>query len=129
MVLQTVNTNMNWIQTEWDCAFVMQWPNILFAVKAIMGTFTDAEVRVGGRGTGSESVDLNRVKPEECEMLALQGESKYFKCKAKVVFQTKTNKVTMTMHKNCGLPCDYESMAKALGKFMDSIELRMYAAK
>jgi hypothetical protein len=94
-----------------------------------MGTFTDAEVRVGGRGTGSESVDLNRVKPEECEMLALQGESKYFKCKAKVVFQTKTNKVTMTMHKNCGLPCDYESMAKALGKFMDSIELRMYAAK
>ena len=129
MVLQTVNTNMNWIQTEWDCAFIMQWPNILFAVKAIMGTFTDAEVRVGGRGTGSESVDLNRVKPEECEMLALQGESKYFKCKAKVVFQTKTNKVTMTMHKNCGLPCDYESMAKALGKFMDSIELRMYAAK
>lgn len=129
MVLQSVNTNANWIQLEWDCAFVMQWPNILFATRAIVPTFNEAEVRVGGRGTGSEAVDINVTKPAEQEMLALQGESKYFKCKAKVVFHTKTNKLTVTIHKNCGLPCDYESMAKAVGKFVDSIELRMYAAK
>ena len=128
MVLQNVNTNSNWIQAEWNCAFIMQWPNIVFATRAILSSFVNPEVRVGGRGTGSQVVDLV-TKPAEQEMLAIQGESKWFKCKTKVVFYTKTNKVVITLHKYCGLPYDYESMSKALGKFMDSIELRMYAAK
>lgn len=113
---------------QWKCAFVMQWPNILFATKAMLGTFENPEVLSGDKGTGGVRVNP-ADKPEERSMLNLRGYSKLFKGNVSVVFNTKTNNVVINIPKNIGLPSDYESLAKAIGPFMDSLELRMYAAK
>lgn len=128
MVLQTINENKSWIQMSWKCAFNMQWPNILFATKAMMGTFQNPEVLTGDKGTGGQRVNPND-KPEEKSMLVLRGYSTHFKGNVSVVFHTKTNNVTINIPKSLGLPSDYQSLAIAVGPYMDSIELRMYAAK
>ena len=53
----------------------------------------------------------------------------FFKGNISIVFHTKTNDVTVTIPKSLALPSDYQSLAMAIGPFVDSIELRMYAGK
>jgi hypothetical protein len=128
MVLQTINENKSWIQMNWKCTFIMQWPNILFAAKAMLGTFQNPEVLAGDKGIGGQRVNPSD-HPEEKGMLVLRGYSNHFKGNVSITFHTKTNDVTINIPKSIGLPNDYQSLSMAVGPFMDSIELRMYAAK
>jgi len=128
MVLQTINENKAWLQLGWKCAYILQWPNILFVAKAMMTSFKDPEVLVGNKGAGGQRVNPTD-KPEEKEMLVLRGYSNIFKGNVSLTFHTKTNDVTINIPKSLGFPNDYKALAQAVGPFMDSVELRMYAAK
>jgi hypothetical protein len=128
MVLQQINENKSWIQMQWKSAFAMQWPNILFATQTMLGTFQEPEVMVGDPGAGGQRVNP-ADRPEEKSMLRIRGYSTFFKGNISIVFHTKTNDVTVTIPKSLALPSDYQSLAMAIGPFVDSIELRMYAGK
>ena len=128
MVLQTINENKAWIQMTWKCAYVMQWPNILFVANKMLGTFENPEVLIGNKGGGGARVNPAE-RQEKKEMLVLRGYSTHFKGNLSITFHTETSDVTVNIPKSLGLPTDYESLAKAVGPYMDSVELRMYAAK
>lgn len=128
MVLQTINENKAWIQMNWKCAFAMQWPNILFVAQKMLGTFQSPEVLAGDKGAGGQRVNPSD-RPEEREMLVLRGYSNHFKGNTSIVFHTNTNDVTINLSKSAGFPNDYQALSKAVGPFMDSMELRMYAGK
>jgi hypothetical protein len=128
MVLQAVNENKTWIKMDWTCAFNMQWPNILFAANAILKTFQNPEVLIGDQGAGSQRVNP-ADKPEEKELLVLRGYSTHFNGNISIAFHSRTNRVTFNLPKSVGLPSDYKSLAIAVGPFVDSIELRMFAGK
>ena len=129
MVLQTINENKAWLQLSWQCSYKMQWYNILYASRAMLSTFQNPEVLVGDPGAGSQSVNPAN-NPEEKSMLVLRGASKFFDNKnISIRFHTNTSNVVINIPKSLGLPNDYESLAKEVGPFMDSIELRMYSAK
>lgn len=128
MVLQNINENAAWVQMQWECSFVMHWPNILYSVNATLNLFTQHEVLVGNPGQGSQKISpIDR--PAECSMLVLQGESEYFGGKIQITFKTNTKEVIVLVPKNLGFSSDYEMLAKTFGAFMDHLELRMYAAK
>ena len=128
MVLKTIEENQAWLRMTWQCAFPMQWPNILFAVRALVPTFDMAEVKVGESNAGGETIDPNS-RPEEKSLLILQGDSKHFKGKVSIQFFTRTNKVVVLMSKKTGFRNDYQYLSEAVGPFMDTVELRMYAGK
>ena len=113
---------------KWKCAYIMQWPNILFVTRAMLSTFQNPEVLAGNKGAGGQRVNP-ADRPEEKEMLVLRGYSNHFKGNFSITFHTKTNDVTVNIPKSLGFPEDYQSLAMAIGPFMDSVELRMYAAK
>jgi hypothetical protein len=128
MVLQSINENKSWVKMTWQCAFNMQWPNILFVTNAVLPTFQNPEVLAGYEGVGGQRVNPADRPPEQ-GMLVLRGQSTHFKGNISLTFYTKTNNVVLLIPKSLGFPCDYESLCKATGTFMDSLELRMYAAK
>lgn len=128
MVLQKVNQNENWIQMSWTCAFNMDWPRILFGIRAILPTFKDAEVLAGSMGSQPKAINP-MDKPEEHPMVQLRGYSNLFKGKVSILFNTGTNTLSLTIPKTLNLAPDYQSLAIAAGPFMDSIELRMYSGK
>ena len=128
MVLQTIKENKAWIQTNWKCAYIMQWPNILFVTRAMLSTFQNPEVLAGDAGAGGKRVNPSD-RPEERSMLVLRGYSNIFKGNISITFHTNTNDLTMNIPKTLGFANDYESLAKAIGPFVDSVELRMYSPK
>lgn len=128
MVLQENVENQNWIRLTWKCAFDMRWPKILAAVSAVLNTFENPEVLVGNPGMGSERVNP-ATNPEEKELLQLQGKSTHFRGNISVAFYTNTRKVVVNIPKVIGFSNDYEVLSKAVGPFMDLLELRMFAAK
>lgn len=128
MVLKTIEENQAWLRMTWNCNFAMQWPNILVAVRALMPTFEQAEVKAGEPNAGGEAIDPNS-KPEERSLLILQGMSKHFKGKVSIQFFTKTNKVVVLMPKSIGFRNEYQYLSEAVGPFMDTVELRMYAGR
>ena len=127
MVLQTIKENSAWVQMTWKCSYLMKWPNILYVANAMLGQFTEPEVIIGDRGTGGQRVNPATM-PEKKSMLVLRGTSKFFKGKTSLTFNTDTNDVVLLLPKSLNLPTDYESMSKAAGLFMDSIELKMFTA-
>ena len=94
----------------------------------MLPTFNEPEVMAGDQGAGGVRVNP-ADSPEERGMLRLRGYCNIFKGNISIVMYTKTNDVTITIPKSLGLPNDYESLNKAICPFMDSLELRMYAAK
>lgn len=128
MVLQKNEENAKWIRMTWKCAFDMRWNNILYAVRAVLGTFEDPEVLAGAPGAGSERINP-ADKPEEKSLLVLQGMSKHFKGKVSIAFSTNTKEVTINIPKSIGFSNNYEILSKAVGPFMDMLELRMFVAK
>ena len=127
MILHKIDENKSWIQMNWKCAFNMQWDRILFIVDSIASGFQNAEALAGDKGAGSQKINPND-NPEEMSMLVFRGYSKLFRGNISMTFYTNTNDVTIYVPKSLGLPVDYESLAMAIGPFMDSLELRMYAA-
>ena len=128
MVLQNINENAALVQMQWECSFVMHWPNILYSVNATLNLFTQPEVLAGNPGQGSKRVNP-ADRPEECSILVLQGESEYFGGKIQITFKTNTKEVNVLVPRNLGFSSDYEMLSKTFGAFMDHLELRMYAAK
>ena len=128
MVMQVNEENAKWIRMTWKCAFDMKWPNILYAVKAVLMTFEDPEVLIGDPGAGSVKVNPAE-KPDERSLLVLQGKSKHFKGNVSVAFYTGTKDVTITIPKSLGFSNNYEILSKAVGPFMDQLELRMFTAR
>jgi hypothetical protein len=128
MVLYENVENKNWIRMTWKCTFDMKWPNILYAVRAVLGTFEYPEVLAGDPGVGSVRVNPAE-KPEEKSLLVLQGKSKHFKGNVSIAFYTNTKDAVITIPKNLGFSNDYEILSKAVGQFMDTLELRMFTAK
>lgn len=127
MVLHNIDKNNAWIQMSWKCSYVMKWPNILYVAQAMMPAFDGAEVIIGDAGAGGQSVNP-ATQPAEKGMLVLRGNSRHFGGKTSIRFNTNTNDVTLNLPRSLNLPEDYESLAKACGLFMDTIELRMFAA-
>ena len=127
MVLSTIRDNKAWIQMNWKCSFIMQWPHILFAAKSIANGFQNPEALAGDKGAGGYKVNPED-RPEEKSMLVFRGYSNLFRGNVSITFYTNTNDVTINIPKSLGLPMDYESLAIAVGPFMDSMELRMYTA-
>lgn len=128
MVLKGTQENQNWIRMQWKCAFPMQWPNILFAVRAMMPMFPDGEVLIGEKNGGSEKVDPSS-RPAEKGLLVLQGTCSHFGGKVSIQFYTNTNEVIVMMSKKIGFRNEYQYLSEAVGPFMDNIELRMYAGR
>jgi hypothetical protein len=106
----------------------MQWYNMLYGTRAMLSTFQEPEVMSGDMGAGGQRVNP-ADRPEEKGMLRLRGYNNIFKGQISIVMHTNTNDVTITIPRNLGLGCDYEALSKAIGPFMDSLELRMYTAK
>lgn len=127
MVLHQINENKAWIQMNWKCAFIMQWSHILFVIDSIAGGFQNPEALAGDKGAGSQKINP-KDNPEERSMLVFRGYSNLFRGNISITFYTNTNDVTIYIPKSLGLPVNYESLAIAIGPFMDSMELRMYAA-
>lgn len=113
---------------DWKCSYPMQWNNILFVTNAMLTRFQDAEVLIGDKGAGCQRANPAN-QPEEKSMLNLRGYSTLFGGNISIVFNTKTDNVKITIAKSIGFPSDYESLAKAVGPFMDNIELRMYVGR
>lgn len=128
MVLQSINENKSWTQMSWKCSFIMQWPNMLYGTRSMLSTFQEPEVMAGDMGAGGQRVNP-ADRPEERGMLRLRGYNNIFKGQISIVMHTKTNDVTITIPRSLGFGSDYEDLSKAVGPFMDSLELRMYAAK
>jgi hypothetical protein len=130
MVLQTVDENNKWIRTTWKCTFDIHWDRILYITKAIISTFDEPEVLAGNPGDGGQKQKIDPFnKPTEQNLLVLQGYSNHFKGRVSISFRTNTKDLVVTIAKNIGLSSDYEVLSKALGQFMDTLELRMYTAK
>ena len=127
MVLQDVKTNAAWIQMSWKCSYVMRWPNMLYVAQAMLNAFDKPEVIIGDVGAGGESINP-ATNPPEKGLLVLRGYSKHFKGKISLRFSTNTNDVVVNLPRSLNLPEDYESLSKTCGLFMDTIELRMFAA-
>ena len=128
MVLQSNQQNGKWIRMVWKCTFDMRWPNILYAVKAVMGTFENAKVLAGQPGSGSAVIDPND-NPDEQPLLNLQGKSRLFDGNISIAFYTNTKEVVITIPTSLGFPNDYAELSKAMGQFVDTLELRMFTAK
>ena len=106
----------------------MMWPNMLFGIRSMLPAFKDPEVMAGNQGAGGVRVNPAN-DPEEMGMLRLRGYCSIFKGNISVVMYTNTNDVTITIPRSLGFASDYESLSKAVGLFMDSLELSMYAAR
>lgn len=128
MVLQKIEERKSYILMTWECRFKMQWPNILFATKSILNLFQDPSVMAGDPGTTPYQVNPSD-RPEEKSMLRIKGYSKTFKGNMSMVFYNQTSNVTIYIPKSMCIPSDYESLSKAIGPFMDIVELYMYKAK
>ncbi len=128
MVLHAVEEKNKWIRMTWKCTFDMRWPNILYAVRAVLNTFEDPEVLAGDPGAGSVRVNP-ADNPTEKSMLVLQGNSKLFKGKVSIAFNTNTKDLVINIPRSLGFSNDYEVLSKAMGQFVDTLELRMFTAK
>lgn len=128
MVLKDIQENQNWLRMKWQCSFPMPWSNILFATRAMLPLFQNAEVLIGSNGAGSEKVNPSDNPPEK-EILALQGNCTHFGGKVAIHFYTNTNNVVITISKAIGFRNEYQYLSEAVGPFMDNIELRMYAKR
>ena len=125
MVLQNVNVDSSWVQMNWKCSFMMNWPNMLIAVAAMLNTFNQPEVLAGEPGKGSQRINPKEANPE-FPLLVLQGHSNYFGGRIQMIFKTNTDEVVVTVPRNLGFSADYEMLSKSFGVFMDHMELRMY---
>ena len=128
MVLQKTEENAKWIRLIWKSSFDLKWGNMLYAVKAIVNTFDNPEIKAGDPGAGSVTVNPAE-RPSEKSLLVLQGYSKHFKGNVMISLYTNTRDVLITIPKTIGFSNDYETLSKAVGPFMDMLELRMFVAK
>ena len=130
MVRQNISTTGAWIHTEWNCAFLMHWPDMLSMARRTLQTFETPEVLAGNAGESPKRVNPNDGSNiEEAEKLVMRGFSKILKGNISIAFNTNTNVVRLSVSRNTGLPVDYMSLSKAFGCFMDSVELYMYSAQ
>lgn len=128
MVLQRNEENPKWIRLTWKCSFDLKWNNMLYGVRAVLNTFENPEIKAGDPGAGSINVNPAE-RPEEKSLLVLQGYSKHFKGNVMISLYTNTRDVMITIPKSIGFSNDYEILSKAIGPFMDMLELRMFVAK
>ena len=91
-------------------------------------TFDDPEIMAGDKNANPQRINPNEPS-EERAMLRIRGFSKIFNGNISVVMYTNSKNVSITIPKSIGIAEDYESLAKAVGPFMNSLELRMYAQK
>lgn len=128
MVLKNISTTKKFITMDWECAFVMQWPNILKGVSLSLKMFRDPEIKAGE--PNSIPVSINPAdRPAQASILVVKGECNTFGCPIQLRFLTGTRNVRITVPVSVGWPTDYSSLAQAAGMFMDVLELRMYAGR
>lgn len=126
MVLKQIEQGKNWIRLKWDCNFPMKWPNIMFATRKLLPTMENYEVRIGEVGS-YEKIDPSLTYPQR-GMINIRGYAKALRSEVSIMFYTDTTNAMITI-KDYSLPKDYESIAIALGPFMDRLELLMFGAQ
>lgn len=126
MVLSTVKEdNDGFLVARWHTTYSISWENILKTVRDIIENYIMPGIIVNDN-IKIDIIDLDDIlKIKEAVSLTICGMSKTYKIPIIIRFYTQLSIVESEIPSEF-LKCDYEKVNKAMGQYMDSIELKMF---
>lgn len=126
MVLSTVKEdNDGFIVARWNTTYSISWDNILKTVRDIAENYIMPVIIVND-SVKIDIINLDDIlKIKEAVSLTLCGMSKTYEIPIIIRFYNQLSIVESEIPSEF-LKCDYEKVNKALGQYMDSIEIKMF---
>lgn len=127
MLLMAVKQEDKWLQSRWHLSYHASWQNIIQAGVAVLEHYEKLQVLVDEQLVEVKNKE-QLLNLEEAGRLTIRGISTILKVPISLTFYNQLEEVDVqvAMASDKFASADYEKFNKAIGQYLDSIEIAMH---